>query len=84
MYRSHRTQELLNYFDHRDVRTRQGRTTIEAQLMNAMCNALDANELRVLREVNGRTYANVPLTVDNKGLYYRVRVPATFQLNQLT
>lgn len=79
MHRSHTTQELLNYFDESDVRTRETPWTIEAQLLNAAACAIDEADVRLSREADSVRPGRVPLNLDNRGVWRRVQVPYGMQ-----
>src|ERR1035441_10631606 len=81
MIRSHLTQGLLNYFDETDARVRETANTLDAQLLNTAAVSLEAHQLRVQREVDGRFLATCPLNLDNLGIYYRVQIPVNFLLS---
>ena len=81
MIRSHLTQGLLNYFDETDARVRETANTLDAQLLNAAAVSLEAHQLRVKREIDGRFLATCPLNLDNLGIYYRVQIPVNFLLS---
>ncbi len=73
--RSHLTQELLNYFDETDTRTRECPNTLEAQLLNSAALAFEESDARISREIDGRTLARVPANLDNRGVWYGVQLP---------
>jgi len=79
-YRSHRTQVLLNYFDISDQRVREEPYSIDAQLLNTAAIALDDSQQRIAREIASRTLATCPTGIDNRGLYYMVKLPSGFPL----
>jgi hypothetical protein len=79
-YRSHRTQVLLNYFDISDQRVREEPYSIDAQLLNTAAIALDDSQQRIAREIASRTLATCPTGIDNRGLYYMVKLPSNFPL----
>lgn len=74
--RSHITQIMQNYFDHTDVRARKNPTSIEAQLLNLAGFQLEALDLRITRE-NNLFLQNVPVNIDNRGIYYGGIVPSS-------
>ena len=82
MFRSHLTQTFLNYFDETDSRVRELPYTLDAQLLNSMATGLEDNALRLDRELRGRFLARVPLNLDNRGVYYSLRIPAGVTLPQ--
>lgn len=67
-YKSHVTQDLLNYFDSKDLRVRNHPYTIDAQLLSLPAMGLDNLELRLYREQNRNLQA--PCNIDNGGVYY--------------
>jgi hypothetical protein len=79
-YRSHRTQVLLNYFDISDQRVREEPYSIDAQLLNTAAIALDDSQQRIAREIASRTLATCPTGIDNRGLYYMMKLPSDFPL----
>ena len=79
-YRSHRTQVLLNYFDSTDQRVREEPYSIDAQLLNTAAIALDDSQQRIAREIASRALATCPTGIDNRGLYYMVKLPSDFPL----
>jgi hypothetical protein len=78
--RSHRLQEMLNYFDDKDIRVRELPNTLDAQLLNTAAVQLDELDLRLNRETDSRGLAATPVQADNRGVYYSVRVPNSFAL----
>jgi hypothetical protein len=74
-HRSHLTQELLNYFDETDVRTREIPWTIEAQLLNAAACAIEESDLRISREIRSTQLGRAPLNLDNRGVWRRIQIP---------
>jgi hypothetical protein len=77
--RSWRTEELLNYFPDTDIRVRNLKYSLDAQLLNEAGLALDDHQQRYDREVRSRSFRS-PLNIDNRGVYYSCKVPATFHL----
>lgn len=77
---SHITQTLLNYFDETDIRIRQAKYTLDAQMLNVYAQSMEMSNLRVTRETNGRYLTTCPLNVDNKGVYYAFQVPSNVAL----
>jgi hypothetical protein len=75
MHRSHRLQELLNYFPDTDPRVREGASTLDAQLLNAFATAIEDQESRFRRELDARFLATCPLNLDNHGVWHRLIVP---------
>jgi len=74
MHKSHKLQDLLNYFDEKDVRVRELPYTLDAQLLNAAAEQLEDVELRLTRECDARTLATTPVQLDNRGVYRAVRL----------
>jgi hypothetical protein len=75
MHRSHLTQNLLNYFDETDTRTREHPWTIEAQLLNSIACSIEESDVRFSREVDSVLRGRTPLNLDNRGVWYRVQLP---------
>lgn len=73
---SHLTQKMLNYFDEADVRVRQNKYTIDAQLINSFAQAIELNDLKINREINARSLTNCPFNIDNGGVYTQFKIPA--------
>jgi hypothetical protein len=71
---------LLNYFDDTDVRVREMPWTIDAQLLNAMAQSMEMSSMRTNREIKGRFLTQCPLLLDNRGVYYAVRIPSSVVL----
>jgi hypothetical protein len=80
MKKSHTTQQLLNYFDPKDVRVRENQVTIDAQLLNVVAERLDDYELRAKRELAARTPLTTPVHLDNRGVWQAARIPAGYVL----
>lgn len=80
---SHRTQELLNYFDEKDTRVREIPYTIDAQLLNTVALQIDDHERRVQREIASRALRTTPVHIDNSGIYYGAKVPNSFVLPEI-
>lgn len=80
MHRSHLTQIMQNYFDHTDVRSRENAYAIENQLLNMAAVELEDLILRITREASVNIQ-NVPINIDNGGIYYSGRVPDNFVLS---
>jgi hypothetical protein len=78
--RSHLTQDLQNYFDPKDKRVREIPYTIDAQILNMAAVELEDLQFRINRE-HGRSFQTVPVNIDNTGVYYRGRIPASFDLS---
>jgi hypothetical protein len=79
-HRSHLTQRLQNYFDIEDARVRQLPYSLDAQILNAAAQSMEVHSLRYEREISGRMLASCPLSIDNRGVYYRVQLPNDFPL----
>jgi hypothetical protein len=77
-FRSHLTQVMLNYFDWNDTRVRRGRYTIDAQLLNIAAQQLEMSGLRLDRELGAATLHRCPANIDNSGVYWKQRLPSTF------
>lgn len=78
MYRSHRTQELQNYYDQKDTRVRKNPVCLDAQLLNAVAIQLDDSNQRLERERAALFLPTTPIRLDNRGLYYAVRMTNDF------
>lgn len=72
--RSHITQEMQNYYDYTDVRSRNSPVSLEAQLLNLAGFELEDLIQRVNREL-AQTLQTVPTNVDNGGVYYSSSLP---------
>lgn len=77
---SHITQQLLNYFDEKDVRIRENPISLGAQLLNCAAISTESLKLKVNREMGAFNFSDVPLNIDSNGVYYSVVVPLSFQL----
>lgn len=73
-------QQLLNYFDDQDIRIRENPVSLGAQLLNSAALQIEQLTRTLKLELGALTAANVPLNVDNAGVYQAVRVPLTFSL----
>lgn len=82
MHRSHLTQIMQNYFDHTDVRSRANSYAIENQLLNMTAVELESLITRIDRE-SRLSFQNVPINLDNGGIYYAGRVPDTFVVSDV-
>lgn len=78
MYRSHLTQELQNYYDEKDTRVRKNPVCLDAQLLNVVAVQLDDQEQRLQRERAAFFLRTTPVHIDNRGVYYGVRLPNDF------
>jgi len=72
-FRSYKSQEMQNYFDHADVRSRENPFSLEAQLLNLAAVPIENLMLRISRELNQTLH--VPTNIDNGGVYYGARIP---------
>jgi hypothetical protein len=79
-FRSYLTQIFLNYFDDSDTRVREMPWTIDAQLLNSMAQSMEMSSMRINREIKGRYLTQCPLLLDNKGVYYSVKIPSSVVL----
>src|SRR5271170_4986310 len=75
--RSHKTQEMQNYFDYTDVRSRSNPVALEAQMLNLAGFELESLDLRMNRE-NSHFLQTIPANIDNGGVYYGGQVPSSF------
>lgn len=80
MHYSHLTTELTNYFDEQDTRVRQVRHCLDAQVLNVAAMGLEAAELRLNREIQGRSLHQVPQNLDNRGVYQKLSLPPSLTL----
>lgn len=77
---SHLTQKLLNYFPYTDVRVRENPITISAQLLNAIAANAEQQQVKITRELRALNFADMPMNIDNEGVYYATMVPVSFTL----
>lgn len=77
---SHVTQVLLNYFPDTDVRIRENPITVGAQLINSVAYQIENQQHRINREVRALNMSDMPMNIDNQGVYYATRVPLSFTL----
>lgn len=77
-FRSHWTQILLNYFDEKDTRVREGAYTIDAQFLNTSAQQMESSARRLSREINASRLTNCPANIDNRGVYYEQSLPTSF------
>ena len=75
--RSHKAQEMQNYFDYTDVRSRSNPVSLEVQMLNLAAFELESLDLRMNRE-NSHFLQTVPANIDNGGVYYGGQVPSSF------
>jgi hypothetical protein len=90
LYKSHRQQVLQNYFDSKDVRTRENTVSIDGQLLGCAACALDDANLRYARELKSLQLSYCPTNIDNNGIYYSTSLDPNYavasdatQLNSL-
>jgi hypothetical protein len=81
MKRSYLAQQFQNYFDIKDIRVRKQQNTLDALVLNAVAGPLEEHQLRLAREIEGRSLFRCPMNLDNLGVYYRVQIPPSFALN---
>lgn len=72
-------QALLNYFDDADVRVRESRNSLDAQLLGPLASALESIQMRLAREQASTDPRNCPLNVDNFGVYHKIQIPDTYE-----
>jgi hypothetical protein len=77
---SHLTQVLLNYFPYTDRRIRENPITLGAQLLNSVAYQMEQQDVRINREVRALNLSDMPMNIDNQGVYYATRVPLSFSL----
>jgi len=77
---SHLTQRLLNYFPDTDVRIRENALSLGAQLLNAVAFSMEKQNTRITRELRALNLSDVPMNIDNAGVYFGARVPLSFTL----
>lgn len=77
---SHLTQQLLNYFPDTDPRVRENPVSISGQLLNAVAFQMENQQRRINRELRALNLSDVPMNIDNEGVYYATRVPTSFIL----
>lgn len=70
------SQELLNYYDDADHRTRCVPYTLEHQWLNSLAGSIEQSRLVADREVRSVVPERVPLNLDRSGLYYQVQLPS--------
>jgi hypothetical protein len=69
---------MLNYFDRTDVRVREGKYSIDAQLLNVAAQELEMSDTRFNREIKSKTLTDCPANIDNKGVYFQQVLPLSF------
>lgn len=79
-YYSTLTQRFLNYFPYTDVRVRENPITVSAQLLNAVAENVEQQQVKITRELRALNFADMPMNIDNEGVYYATLVPTTFSL----
>lgn len=77
---SHLTQKLLNYFPDTDARIRENPISLGAQLLNAIAFQMENQQRKIDRELRALNLSDVPMNIDNEGVYYATRVPPSFVL----
>lgn len=75
---SYLTQEMKNYFDENDVRVREAKYTIDAQLLNVAAQPLELSIARLAREYRSTRLTDCPANIDNKGVYFQQILPSSF------
>lgn len=75
---SHLTQVMKNYFDVKDVRVREAKYTLDAQLLNIAAQQLELSDAKFDRELKSTTLNRCPVNIDNKGVYYQQSLPSGF------
>lgn len=78
---SYLTQQLLNYFPDTDVRIRENPVTIGAQLLNAVAIQMENQQRQIIRELRALNLSDMPMNIDNGGVYYATLVPQSFPLS---
>jgi hypothetical protein len=68
---SHLTQTMQNYFDPKDVRPREGKYVLDAQLLNVAAQALELSDARFDRELKSTLLVDCPANIDNRGVYFQ-------------
>lgn len=77
MYRSHITQELLNYFDDADPRVRENPNTVDAQLLNVLAMQMEEQQRRIRWHNDAAYVGTCPLNLDNRGVWNKLIVPSS-------
>jgi hypothetical protein len=77
-FRSHLTQVMQNYFDPKDVRPREGRYVLDAQLLNVPAQALEVADMKFDREISSTSLNRCAANIDNRGVYYKQALPPSF------
>jgi hypothetical protein len=78
IFLSHLTQVAQNYFDWKDVRVRNNKYSIDAQLLNLGMQQVQLAKLRLDREIGATTLHSCPANIDNGGVYYKQQLPTNF------
>lgn len=77
---SHLTQVALNYFPDTDVRIRENPVSLGAQLLNSIAFQMEGQNTRLTRELRAFNMSDMPMNIDNTGVYYATLVPSDFSL----
>lgn len=77
---SYLVQQMLNYFPYTDVRIRENPVTLGAQLLNAVGNQMENQQRQITRELRALNFSDMPMNIDNGGVYYATLVPQSFPL----
>lgn len=77
---SHITQKLINYFPDTDIRMRENPVTLGAQLLNSVAYQMEQQQVKINRELRAFNLSDMPMNIDNGGVYYATRVPLSFPL----
>jgi hypothetical protein len=75
------TQKLLNYFPDTDVRIRENPVSLGAQLLNAVAFQMEVQQQQIKRELRALNLSDMPMNIDNGGVYYATLVPLNFSLS---
>lgn len=78
---SYLTQVMLNYFPYTDVRVRENPITITAQLLNSVAFQMENQQRQIAREVRALNFSDMPMNIDNQGVYFATLVPLSFPLS---
>ncbi len=77
---SYLTQKLLNYFPDTDIRIRENPISLGAQLLNAVGFQMENQQRKIQRELRALNLSDMPMNIDNGGVYYATLVPVSFTL----
>jgi hypothetical protein len=77
---SHLTQVAINYFPDTDVRIRENPVSLGAQLLNSVASQMEYQQVRLTRELRALNLSEMPMNIDNSGVYYATLVPSDFSL----